>query len=185
MSPGTPLDILRHTGALLEGHFLLPDGAHSGSLLRVAKALQFAPFNRKLCYEIVRHFLELDIHAIVAASIGAIPAAVEIGRQLEARAIFVEEAGDEIELRRGFELHEGERVVLVEDLLRDDRALDRHAALVRRADTRLIGVGSIVDARTTKTRLMVRDVSAVRLRAESFSPDLCPLCAEGLPLSSL
>ena len=79
----------------------------------------------------------------------------------------------------------GERVVIVEDLLRDDRAIDPHVALIRRADARLIGVGSIVDARATKTRLMVRDVSAVRLQIDALPPDACPLCAAGTPLSAL
>ena len=183
MADTSPTDILIATGAVAEGHFLLPDGTHAERLLRVGKATQFAPYNRKLCYQIVRHFLELDIHVIVAASVGAIPAAVEVGRQLEARTVFADADGSA--LHEGFELHEGERVVVVEDILLEDSQLAPHAALIRRADARLIGIGSIVDARTTKTRMMVRDVCAARLPYAPVPATDCPLCASGIPLSAL
>ncbi len=185
MADASPIDILIATGAVVEGHFLLPDGTHAERRLRVGKATQFAPYNRKLCYQIVRHFLELDIHVIVAASVGSIPAAVEIGRQLEARTVFVDLGADGAALHEGFELHEGERAVVVVDILLEDRQLDAHAALIRRADARLIGIGSIVDARTAKTRMMVRDVCAARLPYASVPAERCPLCASGTPLSPL
>ncbi|MEO5930228.1 MAG: hypothetical protein ABIR47_09880 [Candidatus Kapaibacterium sp.] len=184
ISPDSPLDILTRTGALREGHFLLPDGTHTGTMPRVGKALQFAPFNRKLCYQIVRHFLELDIHVVMAASPGAIPATVEIGRQLEARAIFTDDAAGPPTLRDGFELHEGERGLLVQDLLLDDASLAGHIALFRRFDTRLVGIGSIVDARRKKERVTVRDVSAIELLPERYEASSCPLCASGVPLSA-
>src|SRR3954467_6596757 len=101
MTEPETVEILSRTGAIVDGHCDRGDGTHASKLIRVVKATQFAPYNRKLCYEIVRHYLELDIHVVVAASAAAIPIAVEVGRQLEARAIFLAAGGA---LHDGFEL---------------------------------------------------------------------------------
>ena len=175
-------DLLIRTGALIEGHCPSGDGTHAGRMIRVVKATQFAPFNRKLCYEIVRHYLELDIHVVVAASTAAIPVAVEVGRQLEARAIFVARGGAEPMLFDGFELHEGERAVIVQGLLESDEELEGASRLLRRANARLVGVGSIVDARPARKRFTYKDVAAIQLPRERYPSSSCPLCAAGVPL---
>jgi orotate phosphoribosyltransferase len=177
------IELLHRTGALIPGHFTIRDGSHTCELMRPAKAVQFAPFNRKLCFEIVRHFLELDIHVVVSPSIGGIPVAVEVGRQLEARAIFLEEIEGTSCLSRGFEMHEGERVVVVNDLLDSDSLLQPAITAIRNANARLIGIGGIIDVRTSDRSFNVKNVAAVRLAHKEFSPADCPLCAQGVPLS--
>jgi orotate phosphoribosyltransferase len=176
------LDLLYRTGAIVDGHCDCGDGLHAERSIRVVKATQFAPFNRKLCYEIVRHYLELDIHVIVAASQAAIPVAVEVGRQLEARAIFIVENANGPALFDGFELHDGERAVVVEALLERDDQTHGASTLIRRANARLIGTGSIVDTRSSRRRFTIKDVSAIQLRHERYDAASCPLCASGVPL---
>jgi|GEM_PF-491099 len=178
------LDMFHRTGVIIaggSGHYATREGFHSATLIRVGKALQFPPFNRKLAFEIVRHFLELDIHVVAAASSESIPAAVEIGRQLEARTIFADPA-DGTRLYDGFMIHAGERVVIVQSLLRNDQGLEPLKRLVRKADARLIGVGSIVDVRESRSSFTIRDVTAIRLPWEYFPAGDCPLCAAGSPV---
>jgi orotate phosphoribosyltransferase len=171
------LVLLRATGAVSEQHTVDHQGLHHLQLVRVCKALQFAPYTRKLCYEIVRHFLELDIHAVVAPTIGSIPVAVEVGRQLEARSIFLKGSESEPELYDGFELHDGERVVVVIDLLRTDRETEGAVALIRAAEARLIGIGAIIDARRERRSFAVKQVSAIQLADVPYSGAECPVCA--------
>lgn len=178
------IDLLRSRGAIVEGHFALPDGMHTNVRLRPTKASQFAPINRKLCYEIVRHFLELDIHVVIAATTDSIPFAVEVGRQLEARCIFVAPATGTATLFDGFELHEGERAVVLQSLLPTDAEIDAVAGLLRAANARLIGVGSLLDARATRRRFTVKDVAAAQLVPPHYAPESCPLCAAGIPLEA-
>jgi orotate phosphoribosyltransferase len=178
------LDLFRRTETLLEGHFAIDATLHTNRIIHVGKALQFAPFNRKLAYEIVRHFLELDIHVILAPSVSAIPLAVEIGRQLEARAIFLDPLSPQPTLSQGFMMHAGERVVIVQDLLLNDNELDGAITLIRQAEARLIGVGSVIDTRTSRRTFTVKDVTAIKLSYEHYPVSDCPLCAKGLPLSS-
>jgi len=173
------LELLERTGALIEGHCDRGDGTHADRLIRVVKATQFAPFNRKLCYEIVRHYLELDIHVVVAASTAAIPIAVEVGRQLEARAIFADAEGG---LFDGFELHDGERAIVVQGLLESDEETTIVSKLIRKTNARLVGIGSIVDTRPAKQRYTVKDVTAIQLPLQRYDAGSCPLCALETPL---
>jgi orotate phosphoribosyltransferase len=177
------IELLQRTNAVVHGHFTTGDGWHTPQLIRPSKALQFAPFNRKLCFEIVRHFLELDIHVVVSPSVGGIPVAVEVGRQLEARAIFLEEIEGIMSLSRGFEMHEGERVIVVSDLLDSDNLLQPAIAAIRSANARLIGIGGIIDIRSSDRSFNVKNVAAIRLEPEMFMPEDCPLCAHGEPLT--
>lgn len=179
------LELLRKTDALIEGHFVNDDGAHADALVRVAKVVQFAPWNRKLCFEIVRHFLELDIHVVMGLSVGAIPVAVEVGRQLEARTLFIEEVEGRPALRRGFQLHHGERVVLIQDHLRSQSELAPATAMIREANARLIGVGAIVDSREEITTHTFKNVSALRLQLTATAPSECPACAAGLAFTDI
>lgn len=183
MTPDDIRELLASKGALVAGHFAEPDGTHSDLLIRPLKATQFAPVNRRLCYEIVRHFLELDIHVVIAASVAAIPVAVEIGRQLEARVVFMDERAGAPALHEGFELHEGERGIVVESLMESDERIDAVAAIMRAANARMIGVGSIVDTRAARKRLNVKDVAVLQAEAAGrYAAAACPLCAAGLPL---
>lgn len=186
LSENEILDQFHRNGVIgndAEGHFITSDGSHAATLIRVEKALQFPPFNRSLSYLIARHFLELDIHVVAAVSAGAVPAAVEVGRQLEARTIFID-PHDAGRLYGGFMMHAGERVVIIQDLLGDDAELENLTRLIRAADARLIGVGSIVDARPARTKFTFRDVAAIRLPWERFPAGACPLCNSGSPILS-
>lgn len=162
MKPEEILDLLRQTGALLDEPETLADGRRSNACVRVPKVTQFAPFNRRLSYEIVRHFLELDVHVVVALNVPSIPVAVEVGRQLETRAIHLAST-DAVELEHGFELHHGERVLLVIDRIDSNIQVAAATRIVRRAGARLIGIGSIVDMRIGGCVETVKDITAIQL----------------------
>jgi orotate phosphoribosyltransferase len=156
------IELLRRTGALLDEPGTLSDGRTIEVRVRVPKVTQFAPFNRQLCYEIVRHFLELDVHVVMALDVPSIPVAVEVGRQLEARTIHVAST-DATELEHGFELHHGERVVLIIDRLDSNDQVAAGTRIVRRAGARLVGIGSIVDLRGGQRVETVKDIAAIQV----------------------
>jgi orotate phosphoribosyltransferase len=159
------IELLRRTGALLDEPETLADGRVMSVGTRVPKVTQFAPFNRQLCYEIVRHYLELDVHVVVALDVPSIPVAVEVGRQLESRAIHLAST-TATELAHGFELHHGERVVLVIDRFESNDQVAAATRIVRRAGARLIGIGSIVDLRGGERVETVKDIAAVQIGSD-------------------
>lgn len=174
-------DLLQGAGAIQRGHFILDDGRHTDTEFRLVKAMQFPPFCRKIAYEIVKHYLDMDVQLVVACSPDAILFAAEIARQLEARVIFtVQNKNDEkIELYRNFEIHSGDRVVLVDDILTDSpqnmRTLGRK---ILSADARLIGVGSVVDISTKPNTFNVRQINAIKLQPKFWVADECSFCKQ-------
>src|SRR5512140_2254952 len=105
------LSIFKETGALLEGHFQLTSGFHSDRYFQCAKVLQYPRYCTMLCEEIARTFDARSIDVVIAPAMGGIVVAQEVGRQLGARTLFTERKDGVMQLRRGFSIAKGERVL--------------------------------------------------------------------------
>lgn len=172
------MELLRSTGALQEEHTILPDNRHSNLLLRPLKVLQFPPFCRKVAFEIVEHFLDMDVQLVAAASVDAIVLAAEIARQLEARMVFstTPAGADTAVLHPEFSIHAGDRVLVVDTILTDNPAALR--ALGRKIlaeDARLIGVASLFDISSVTHIFNVRQVTVVKVAPQYHTAGDCPL----------
>ena len=181
-------DLLAKKNAIVHGHYSLPNDLHTDTAFRVNKALQFPPTNRKFAYEIVKHFVDMDVQLVIAARTGAILFAGEIARQLEARVIFTEGlwSNEEMSLYPGLEIHSGDRILIVEDVLSDDlahlRAISRK---ILTADARLIGVASVIDATGKHSVLNVRQISVIQIPPILWTADICPLCSSEIEIKPL
>lgn len=114
------LDEFRAAGALLEGHFILSSGLRSPVFLQKAKVFADAQRTAKLCAALadkVRQNLAETPDVIVSPAVGGIVPGYEMGRQMKLPAIYVEREDGAFRLRRGFELSEGEKVLVVEDIV--------------------------------------------------------------------
>jgi len=111
------LSIFKETGALLEGHFQLTSGLHSPHYFQCARVLQYPQYAEQLCSVIAARYRDQRIDAVVAPALGGIVVGQEVGRQLGVRAMFTERKDGVMQLRRGFELREGERVLVCEDVV--------------------------------------------------------------------
>ncbi len=184
---GSIEDLLSSSGAMGAGHYQMDDGRHTDLLLRPVKVQQFAPYCRKVAYEIVKHYWDMDVQLVVAAEAGAILFAAEIARQLEARIVYttdeLSDAAAEFELRPGFRLHAGDRIMLVDAVRTKEyphlRAMGRR---ILQTDARLIGTSTIFDVSQEGTMLGVRQISVVRKQQQVWSPEDCPLCRAGREL---
>ena len=111
------LSIFKSTGALLEGHFQLTSGLHSSQYFQCARVMQYPEHAMSLCGEIAARFSGEKIDAVVAPALGGIVVGQEVGRQLKVRTMFMERKGGAMQLRRGFEINKGERVLVCEDVV--------------------------------------------------------------------
>ena len=178
-------DILLKKNAVISGHFMLKNGIHTDCAYRVNKALQFPPTNRKFAYEIVKHFIDMDVQLVVASRIGAILFAAEIGRQLEARVIFTDGLwqSEETALYPDLEIHSGDRILIVDDVLSEDLAhLQKNTRKILTEDARLIGVASVIDTTGKHNVLNVRQISALQIPQSLWNPSECPLCESNTEL---
>jgi orotate phosphoribosyltransferase len=120
LSQDDVLNEFRAAGALLEGHFILSSGLHSSRYLQCARVLMDPARAARLCKDLaerVRAGGIGDIDLVVSPAMGGVVVGYEMARQLAVAAIFFERVDGKLELRRGFDIAPGARVLMVEDIV--------------------------------------------------------------------
>ena len=110
----------RASKALLEGHFLLSSGRHSAHYLQCARVLMDPDRASRLAIALAGKLprdLRKEIAKVVSPAMGGIIIGHEMGRALGVEAMFVERPTGTFELRRGFALNPGDKVLMVEDVV--------------------------------------------------------------------
>ena len=176
------LEIFYKTGALLNGHFLLTSGRHSNIYFQCAKVLQYPGYMELVCSCISDNFSDYDIDTIISPAVGGIIVGQEVARQLKKKSIFAEREDKFLTLRRGFNLEEGEKVLVCEDVVTTGGSVIEVLKIVKEFKAVPVGVGFIVDRSNGKVDFKVPQFSTIKLDAVSFTPEECPLCKEGQPL---
>ena len=179
------LGMFKETGALLEGHFLLTSGLHSNQYFQCAKVLQYPRYCEMVCTEIAACFRPMQIDVVVAPALGGVVVGQEVGRQLGARTIFAERKDGTMQLRRGFEIRQGERVLACEDVVTTGGSVAEVIAIAKRAGGRVIGAGFVVDRSNGRVKLPLDpggvQFSLLQMDVVAYKPEECPLCKQGLP----
>lgn len=174
--------IFKDSQALLEGHFLLTSGKHSDRYFQCAQVLQHPQLTVKLCQELSAPFKDKAIDVVVGPAIGGIIVTYEMARQLGVRGIFAEREKGVMQLRRGFAITLGEKVLVVEDVITTGGSVLEVMDLVRQAGGEIVGVAVLVDRSGGKVDLGVPIQSLLTLEAQVYPPEDCPLCQNGLPI---
>jgi orotate phosphoribosyltransferase len=178
----TILDRFRAVGALLEGHFRLTSGLHSSGYLQCALVLQY-PADAEACgvaiADLVRH-LRPDV--VLSPALGGIVIGHEVARALGGRALFAERQEKALTLRRGFSLSPGERVLVVEDVVTTGGSTRETIDVARAAGGQVVGAAAIIDRSGGKQQLDVPFVAVASVSLPTYDPDMCPMCASGLPV---
>jgi len=175
---------LADSGALLEGHFQLSSGLHSDRYFQCALALSDPARAERLARALAAAIHE-PVDVVVGPALGAVTWAHELARALGVRSIFTERQagakGGAMELRRGFRLERGERVLVVEDVLTTGGSVREVFAVVRALGAEVVRVGAIVDrsARDPFADDGVPLSALARVEAKAWPPADCPLCAAG------
>ena len=169
--------MLVDNGALLEGHFLLTSGRHSGRYIEKFRILEKPALTSRLCGELANRFRGKSIACVVGPVTGGIILAFEVARQLGCRAVYAErdESGTGFALRRGFALAQGERVLVVEDIVTTGGSVKQVIDVVRRHQGDVVGVGLLVDRSGGSVDYGAPNVEALlRLDIETYAPDDVP-----------
>ena len=179
MNPDQVLDIYKKTGALLTGHFLLSSGLHSDRYLQSALVLQQPDIATKLCAALADNFKGMKIDVVIAPALGGVFVSHETARALGVRALFAERVNGELMLRRGFSIKDGERVLVVEDVITTGKSTKETMKVATQAGGVVIAAGSLVDRSNGKADLGVPYKSLVTLDVPSYPANSCPLCKSG------
>jgi orotate phosphoribosyltransferase len=174
MTQNEVLQIFRDTGALLEGHFILRSGLHSRQFFQCAQALQRMPVVEKLGGALAAKVNGLGAATVVAPAMGGLVIGQEVARQLGVRFIFVEKDDGKLVLRRGFKIAQGEKILVVEDVMTKGGRVQETMDIVRAHGGLVAGVAMVVDRSDGQTQLGVPQFSLMALYVETFDPNKLP-----------
>jgi len=159
------LELFRESEALLEGHFLLSSGKHSQKYMQCAKLMQYPDKAHKVVAAVADQVKDLDIDVIVGPAMGGIRAAYELGSQLNIKTIFTERVDNIMTLRRGFEINEGDKILIMEDVVTTGKSSMETAKVLEDHGGQVIGIGCLVDRKVSKIDLPI--YSAVEIFFET------------------
>lgn len=178
------LEIFKQSGALLEGHFRLTSGRHSDRYIQCAQVLKYPRQTEVLCMQLADNFQGIGAELVVGPAMGGILVAYEAGRHLGLPAIFTERKEGKMALRRGFTIIPGQKVLVVEDVVTTGGSVREVIQLVREHGGTVTAVGALVDRTAGTVDFGVPFYSLLALKVESYEPDECPLCRQGMALET-
>jgi len=180
--------------ALLEGHFKLSSGNHSQFYLQSAKVLEDPKTAKLLAEALAKQIKEsgLEIDTVCAPALGGLIAGFALATALDVRFIFAERVDGVMNIRRGFEVAKGERVLMCEDIITTGGSAMEAAAVVTELGGTIVGAAALANRGfckrehseiTTKPNCKLpQDIPFFALADftfEMYTPDVCPLCKDG------
>lgn len=178
----TLLKEFRDARAVLHGHFLLSSGLHSDTYVQCAKVLECPDVAGRLCAELAKRWPERP-SLVAGPAYGGILVAYELARALGARAVFFERVDGRFDLRRGFEIAPGERVLVSEDVVTTGGSAQEVVERVAAMGGTVVGVAALVDRSGGQAgKALGTELRAlVQLTPPVWKPEECPLCRQGVP----
>ena len=167
----------RAADALLEGHFILSSGLRSGKYLQCARVLMDGARAERLARTLAAKLpddIRARIDVVVSPAMGGVIIGHEMGRALGKPAIFLERPGGTFELRRGFALAPGIRVLMVEDVVTTGLSSREAIEAVGAAGGEVIAEAALVDRSSGKAELGVPFVPLVRIDVPTYEADAVP-----------
>ncbi len=182
MTDSEVLELFRQSGALLEGHFKLSSGLHSGTYLQSALVLQYPDRAERLGAALADRVRDLRPTAVLSPALGGIVIGQEVGRALGVRALFAERQDGALTLRRGFTLAPDDRVLIVEDVITTGGSTRETITVAQAAGAQVVGAAGIVDRGGDPSRVGVDMHTLVKVEVPAYTLAACPMCGAGQPV---
>ena len=174
------LTLLQETGAMLEGHFLLTSGRHSNVYIEKFRVLENPGALDDVCKAMAETVKNQGIELVLGAAIGGILISGGVGRHLGVKHIFSERVDEKMELRRGFSIRKGQKVVIVEDIITTGGSVFELIQVARECGAEIVHVVNLVDRSSGMINFEVPTTALLTIPSESWEPENCPLCHQGL-----
>ena len=168
---------------LLNGHFCLTSGLHSDTYFQCAKLYQYPPVVKTLAQELAKKLKGLEFDTVVSPGIGAIIFGYEVAAATDKRNLFVERKDGQMQLRRGYILKKGERVLIIEDVITTARTIFETIDALKEFEVEVAGVACIVDRSAGKLKDKLNITSLLQVEPVTYTPEECPLCKLGIEIT--
>lgn len=174
--------------AILKGHFILSSGLHSDTYMQCARVLMNPQISEKICFQlakkIIDKFGENPADLVVSPAMGGVIIGYEIARQLKIPAIFCERVNGKFELRRGFEISNQARILIVEDVITTGKSSLETFELVKNLNGKIIGEACLVDRSNDELltqKLQVEVISLLKINVKTFDENNIPIELQTIP----
>ncbi|ACV28814.1 Orotate phosphoribosyltransferase [Anaerococcus prevotii] len=177
------LELLKKSNALLEGHFILSSGKHSNKYIQCAKLIE----NPVYCEEVANIIGEklkekgIEVDLCVGPAMGGVIISYELARALGVNAIFTERENGQMTLRRGFEIKEGMKVIIVEDVITTGKSSFETVDVIRSCGAEVLALTSIVN-RSNKDEINgLPIISATKIDVDTWDEGEIPDELKNIP----
>ncbi|MET0588586.1 MAG: orotate phosphoribosyltransferase [Novosphingobium sp.] len=174
----------RASKALLEGHFLLSSGRHSAHYLQCARVLMDTDRASRLAMATAAKLprdLRKEINKVVSPAMGGIIIGHEMGRALGVEAMFVERPTGTFELRRGFSLEEGDKVLMVEDVVTTGLSSREAIKAIEETGATVVAAAALIDRSGGTVDLGVPFYPLIAINFPTYAEDEIPAELAAIP----
>jgi orotate phosphoribosyltransferase len=178
------LEIFRECGALLNGHFILSSGLRSPVFLQKARVFMHPAKAEQLCRALAERIRAEgygDVSQVVSPAVGGIIPGYETARHLGVPAIYTERVNGVFELRRGFEVARGEKVLVVEDIVSTGLSIRECVEAIRALGADVVAAACLIDRSGGRAEIGVPLVALARYEVPAYPADALPPDLAAIP----
>ncbi len=177
------ITMFKDADALLTGHFKLTSGRHSDIYYEKFTLLSQPATCTRICAEMADRVADSGADTIVGPTTGGIIIAYDVARYLGIEAIYAEPGDEGRVFKRGFSLEKGQKVAIVDDVLTTGRSIREVVNLVNSYQAEIVAICLMLDRSNGAVTFDYPFSALAAVEAQSWTPDDCPLCADGQPLT--
>lgn len=177
------IDIFKRTRALLQGHFVLRSGLHSGHFFQCAQVCQYMPEVERLGTLLKDRLAGTQFTTVLAPAMGGLVIGQEVARQFKSRFIFAEKENNILVMRRGFTIAPGEKILVVEDVITRGGRVQECLDIIAKAGGQAVAVAVLVDRSEGKAKFSVPTISLLELSFPTYAADQLPPELAAIPAS--
>jgi len=184
MNQAQVLDIFKQANAILEGHFILSSGLRSAVFLQKALVFRQPELASILCKALADKITKAgyaDISQVVSPAVGGIIPGYETARHLSLPAIYTERVEGKFELRRGFEISKGEKVIVVEDIVSTGLSIRECIKTLEDLGADVVAAACLIDRSAGEADIGIPLISLAQYKVPAYQPDNLPPELSAIP----
>ncbi len=178
------LKVFKDCNAILEGHFILSSGLRSPVFLQKALVFSQPEKAETLCKALAEKIKAAnlgDISQVVSPAVGGIIPGYETARQLGLPAIYTERENEKFALRRGFEIEQGEKVIIVEDIISTGLSIKECISCLKDLGANVVAGACLIDRSGGEVDIGIPLISLLEYKVPAYHPDNLPASLADIP----